>query len=252
MRQVEPRRRAADPLVEPRSYCSTPDWHVHDFSQVLFGLHGRAELEMNGHLYRTRALRGVIVPAGCRHDFAGDAVNCQLVVDLPIGSVAVPQALLDKPQEFAVPPQLDRALCLALANGVRQQRQHDWLLAVEAISVVGRLLTDMACDAVNFPVRRIETFLRCHMGHPVSTAELAAQFGWKPRRFHDLFCEAFGDTPQQYQSRLRLDRAVQLLSDQKLALAEIADRLGYSDQQSFTHRFSVRFGLPPGKWRSSS
>ncbi|MCW3478637.1 AraC family transcriptional regulator [Neisseriaceae bacterium JH1-16] len=250
MSKVEPMQRGDDPLVERRVYQTAPDWHVHSYCQVLFGLCGQAELEMNGHLYRTRALSGVIVPAGYRHDFVGDADNCQLVVDLPVGSVAVPHVLLDKPREFAIPPQIDKALRLAVASGTKRRRQYDWLLAVEVIGQAVQALDGVTGDAATFPVRRIESFLRSRMDRPVSTATLAEQFGWKPRRFHDLFCEAFGDTPQHYQARLRLDRALQLLSDQALPLAEIAARLGYSDQQAFTRRFSARFGLPPGKWRN--
>jgi len=250
MSEVEPRQRVGDPLVEQRVYQTDPDWHVHSYCQVLFGLNGQAEIEMNGHLYHTRTLSAVIVPADYRHDFVGDMDNCQLVVDLPVGSVAVPHVVLDKPREFAVPPQIDKVLRLAVASGTKRRRQYDWLLAVEVIDQVVQALASVTDGAATFPVRRIESFLRSHMDHPISTAMLAEQFGWKPRRFHDLFCEAFGDTPQHYQSRLRLDRALQLLSDQTLPLTEIAASLGYSDQQAFTRRFSTRFGLPPGKWRN--
>ena len=242
--------RGDDPFVEQRVYETAPDWHVHSFCQLLFGLQGQADIEMHGHSYHTGALKAVIVPAGYRHDFVGNVDNCQLVVDLPLDSIAVPHALLDKPREFTVPPAIDKVLRLAVARGIKRRRQYDWLLAVEVMDKVTQTLTGVSIDAAMFPVQRIDAFLRHHTDRPISTTALAEHFGWKPRRFHDLFCEAFGDTPQHYQSRLRLDRALQLLKDQSLPLVEIAASLGYADQQVFTRRFSTRFGLPPGKWRS--
>jgi AraC-like DNA-binding protein len=250
---AKPLKPGADPLVERRVYEQTPDWHRHGFCQLLFGLSGRAELEMQGHLYCTGQLNGVLVPAGCRHDFIGDRANCQLVVDLPLDSVALPQRWLDRPRAFTVPGWLDEHLRRMLA--VRQQqapaRQQDWLQAVTLVSHVVEALGGTAGDAAAFPVRQIDAYLRARLASPVDTAELAERFGWKPRRFHDLFCEAFGDTPHRYQARLRLDAATCLL-DAGVALAEVAGQLGFSDQAAFTRRFTERFGVPPGKWRQAA
>lgn len=243
-------RYEVDPRVEPRVYAAEPDWHRHDFCQVLFGLSGQSELEMDGHLYRTCTTSGVIVPAGCRHDFLGDAENCQLVVDLPLDSIAIPHALLDKPRAFALPTQLGGTLSrLAAACSQVRLRQHDWQLAVHAVGYAVTLLGGDPGDATVFPVMQIEAYLRSHLGHPLSTQALAKHFGWGVRRFHDLFCEAFGDTPFHYQSRLRLDEAVRYMANPALSLAEIAHLLGYADQQTFTRRFSERFGKSPGRWR---
>lgn len=244
------RHEATDPRVEPRVYEAEPDWHRHDFCQVLFGLSGQSELEMDGHAYRTCPTSGVIVPAGCRHDFLGDAQNCQFVVDLPLDSVAIPHALLDKPKAFALPRELGITLSRHAATfSPGRLRQRDWQLAVHAVGYVVKLLGGEPGDAAAFPVIQIEAYLRSHFERPLSSPALAAHFGWGVRRFHDLFCEAFGDTPFHYQSRLRLDEAVRLLADRALSLTEIAYSLGYADQQTFTRRFSERFGVPPGCWR---
>ncbi|VWC40263.1 AraC family transcriptional regulator [Burkholderia stagnalis] len=69
------------------------------------------------------------------------------------------------------------------------------------------------------------------------------------RRFHQLFVDAFGETPHRYLQRLRLDAAVILLADGRHALADIAGQVGFSDQSAFTHAFTKRFGIAPGRWR---
>ncbi|MES2208276.1 MAG: AraC family transcriptional regulator [Pseudomonadota bacterium] len=238
------------PFVEERVYQTIPDWHVHDFCQVLFGLQGQSELEIQGNLYRTYSMRGVIVPRGSRHDFVGNKENCQLVVDLPLSSIAIPHALLDKPREFAVPANVDNIIYQVNTLAFSKQRQYDWLLAVHLVDQIILSLGGNANDAARFPVKQIECYLRTHINRAVTTTELATHFGWKQRRFHDLFYHAFGDTPQHYHIRLRLDYALKLLSDPSNKLIEIADSLGYSDQQAFTHSFSARFGMAPGQWRA--
>jgi transcriptional regulator GlxA family with amidase domain len=96
----------------------------------------------------------------------------------------------------------------------------------------------------------VDAYLRANLDSPLRVAEVAGHFGWSVRRFQTLFAEAFGDTPHRYQTRLRLDRALQLLTQSTLPLAEIALASGYPDQTTFTRSFTRRFGQPPGAWRA--
>lgn len=239
-----------DPFIEQRVYDVQPEWHIHDFCQILFGLRGESILEMEGHMYRTCAMHGVIVPYGMRHDFVGNNENCQLVLDLPLISVAAPQSMLDKAQAFNLSSHTKKMLQM-LGSGAARPRQYNWLLAVQLIDQTLLSLGGVSNDFSQFPVKDIELFLRRNMHRSIYIHELATQFGWKSRRFHDLFYHAFGDTPQHYHTRLKLDYALKLLVNPTLKIVEIAHRLGYSDQQSFTHSFSARFGISPAKWRHS-
>jgi AraC-like DNA-binding protein len=81
-------------------------------------------------------------------------------------------------------------------------------------------------------------------------ADLAAHCGFGMRRFHQLFIEAFGETPHRYLQRLRLDTSLTLLADPRLSLADIALDIGFGDQSAYTHAFTRRFGLAPGQWRA--
>ncbi|SPC20501.1 helix-turn-helix domain-containing protein [Cupriavidus taiwanensis] len=103
-----------------------------------------------------------------------------------------------------------------------------------------------------FPLSAVDAYLRANLSAPLRVPELAGHFGWSVRRFQTLFAEAFGDTPHRYQTRLRLDRALQWLSNSALPLAEIALMSGYPDQTTFTRSFTRRFGLPPGAWRAAT
>jgi AraC-like DNA-binding protein len=47
----------------------------------------------------------------------------------------------------------------------------------------------------------------------------------------------------------RREESARLLCDQRLALVEVASKLGYSEQTSFTRAFKRWTGATPGSWR---
>ncbi|NIF74943.1 helix-turn-helix transcriptional regulator, partial [Burkholderia sp. Ap-962] len=107
-----------------------------------------------------------------------------------------------------------------------------------------------AGDAARLDFARIDRWLRTRLAEPLRVADLAAHCGFGIRRFHQLFVDAFGETPHQYLLKLRLDTAVLLLANPSCALAEIAADVGFADQSALTHAFTRRFGVAPGQWRA--
>lgn len=245
----------ADPQVDTRRYASEPDGHAHDFHQVVLGGDGGTELEVDGHLHRVDAGAGLVIPAGMRHDYRGLGDNRQLVVDLPAASVALPQSLFERPLAFPIDATLRRRVqpLLGLA-GERLARPRHWLLAAQFADDLARRLHDVSpgADVRRFPVARIDAWLRQRGAEAPSLRDLAARFGYGPRRFHDLFVDAFGEAPHRYLLRLRLDAALGLLGDAGRTLTDIAADTGFADQSAFTRRFTQRFGLPPGRWRCAA
>jgi AraC-like DNA-binding protein len=116
---------------------------------------------------------------------------------------------------------------------------------------VRALISDARLDeARGLDFARIDRWLRAQLSEPLRVADLAAHCGFGMRRFHQLFNEAFGETPHRYLNRLRLDAALTLLADPRETLSDIALTVGFADQSAFTHAFTKRFGMAPGQWRS--
>lgn len=247
----------ASPLVEPRRYQRRPFGHAHDYHQLLFGVDGETELEIDGHAYRVDRTQGLVIPAGHHHLCSGLPDNLQLVADFPSSSVALPARLMARPRMFAMDASFAvqvRRLAAAPA-GSGMAAQHAWQRAAALAGGLTRMLglDDRQADAAaRFPVAAVDHYLRAHLATPLRVDALAARIGWGPRRFHTLFCEAFGDTPHGYQTRLRLDQAVQWLMAGTMPLADIAAGVGYPDQTTFTRAFARRFGMPPAAWRSAA
>jgi AraC-like DNA-binding protein len=77
-------------------------------------------------------------------------------------------------------------------------------------------------------------YIRAHLERTLSLAELAAVAQMSPAHFARLFKGATGQTPHQYVTTCRMERAKHLLTETTLSLHEIGAQVGYADQSHFT------------------
>lgn len=83
----------------------------------------------------------------------------------------------------------------------------------------------------------------------VSLGELARAARISPQHFQRLFKRAFGDSPQQMATRLRLAHACFLLETSGQSVTEVCMAVGFSSLGTFSRRFSARYGCAPSKYR---
>lgn len=251
--------RIASPAIALRRYAACEASDVHDFHQVVLGVDGAMVMAVDGIGQRIDRHAAWLIPAGARHDYAGLGDNRQLVIDLPAASLAVPQRLFDHARAVSIDPALTSLVAQVAATAAqhdvpdgdaRQAAAHrfQWQAAARLCDA---LLDDagIAAPASGLDFARIDRWLRARLAEPLRIADLAAHCGYGMRRFHQLFVDAFGETPHRYLQRLRLDAAIVLLADGRHALVDIAGSVGFADQSTFTHAFTKRFGVAPGRWR---
>ena len=97
--------------------------------------------------------------------------------------------------------------------------------------------------------RRLAELLDARLGEDLGIADLADVCGSSPRNFHRAFQKTFGETPHRWRTRKRIERAKQLLADQRLRLVEIASQCGFADQSHFGRVFAYFAGCSPGAYR---
>ncbi|CAB3719454.1 HTH-type transcriptional activator RhaS [Paraburkholderia phenoliruptrix] len=248
------------PSVSLRRFGAVEASDVHDFHQVVLGLDGAMVMAVDGVAQQIDARSAWLIPAGARHDYAGVGENRQLVLDLPAATLAVPERLFDRARTVTVDAaftELVQRIASHAAQGAPADNLHIRRFHWDAAARLGAALvasTGMgsrgAEAAAGLDFARIDRWLRAHLSEPLRIADLAAHCGFGVRRFHQLFIEAFGETPHRYLQRLRLDTSLALLADPRHSLADIALDIGFGDQSAYTHAFTRRFGLAPGQWRS--
>ena len=111
-------------------------------------------------------------------------------------------------------------------------------------------------EALLFPPRReapeertdpwpvIVRYIEQHYMDPNLTAnEVAGVAGVDKTHLSRVFREHTGETYIEYLSRVRLERAMVLLTDTDMPVQEIVEAVGYYDHSSFRRKFKARYGI---------
>lgn len=91
--------------------------------------------------------------------------------------------------------------------------------------------------------------LHAHVDEGVPLADLARRAGLSRFHFLRLYRDAFGATPHEYLTRLRIARAKRLLAAEHGSVTEVCFEVGFSSVGSFSTLFAERVGCPPSVFR---
>lgn len=94
------------------------------------------------------------------------------------------------------------------------------------------------------PLKQIIEYIQENLDQNVSLAELAEIAKLSPYHFARLFKQSTGLPPHQYQIKCRVDRAKDLLKT-NLAIADIAQIVGFSSQGHLNYHFKRLVGITP-------
>lgn len=92
-------------------------------------------------------------------------------------------------------------------------------------------------------------WMAANCGRRITLAEAADRAGFSPFYFQRLFARAFGESPHEFLTRLRLERAKKILRMSSDPVTEICFDLGYESLGSFSSLFRREVGVPPSEFR---
>jgi len=97
---------------------------------------------------------------------------------------------------------------------------------------------------------RVKEYVAANLEGDLTIAQLAKVACLSPFHFARAFKAAVGQSPYQYVSAHRLERAKELLTRGEQSLLDIAIALNFSSQANFTRAFRQRTGMSPGRYRA--
>jgi len=101
-------------------------------------------------------------------------------------------------------------------------------------------------DLLNMDIlKRIKEFVLEHLDEPLDVACLAKMTHRSQFHFSRAFTRSVGVSPYRYVVHLRLQRAVEMVRDGSLSLAEIAAKTGFADQSHLTRWVRRVHGVSP-------
>lgn len=100
-------------------------------------------------------------------------------------------------------------------------------------------------------INRVIDFIEANIDKELSLKTLAGIASFSPFHFHRVFRAMAGETLNQFIQRVRVEKAaVQLLSNPKKSITEIALDCGFSGSATFARAFRDAFDMSASQWRS--
>lgn len=244
------------PTLTLRHYLEEPIAHSHDHAQLVFGLSGHLDLEVDGLGSQVRESSVMVLPFSAHHACGSrDGSRC-LVLDVPtehwvvhsLGEHAdASRRLLDKPARLALDSRQSQ-----LVQWLAHSPVGDPLIVQQgAVLLLASLNHPLAQPAPGrrLPYAAFNAHIERHVAHPLQVADLARIADLSAARLHARFIAECGQTPMDYIRSRRLQKALSLLKETPLPVGEIADRVGYSSQSAFAAAMLREFGATPGALR---
>jgi two-component system response regulator YesN len=98
-------------------------------------------------------------------------------------------------------------------------------------------------------IQAIKDYIDGHFQEDISLSTLSDRFNFSPQYIAKRFKELYGATVTTYVTNFRMDKAKSLLLHTEMTVAEIANQLGYSDENYFGKVFKKQEGLSPMHYR---
>jgi AraC-like DNA-binding protein len=105
-------------------------------------------------------------------------------------------------------------------------------------------------DATTFArLIRARDYLGACFRNRITLEHAAGQACLSPFHFNRVFTRAFGETPHEFVTRMRIEEAKKLLLAENQSVTDICLEVGYESLGSFSSRFRSLTGLSPAAFR---
>ena len=98
-------------------------------------------------------------------------------------------------------------------------------------------------------VKKAVRYINENIRNKIVLEQIAGEARLSPSYFHRIFCSAMNMTPVEYITKLRLDKARELLVKTSLPISEIALQCGFENIPYFNYVFKKHLKTSPGEFR---
>ena len=248
--------------------------HDHSFLELSYILRGEVLHTLDGQTTRLRAGDYVFIDRGSLHGYrtlsdSYDYFDClflpQVLDPALTGTVSLNAVLthyllhLDR-RLLADPAHLvfhdEDGAVLALLRRLQKElaarpagcREMCRCLLVEILLISLRSIADTDAPS-DTPAARLCAYAKAHFAEDISLSSLAAAMHYSLPHISRSFKAEVGVTFTQYVTALRVSQACRLLAESTLAVAAVAEAVGYHDTKSFAAQIKQKTGFPPAAFR---
>lgn len=115
---------------------------------------------------------------------------------------------------------------------------------------IGKYFEKERIDKAKNIVEIAQEYIQQEFSDPeICLEKTAMEIGLTTAYFSGLFKKETGEAFVEYLTRLRLEKAMQMLDETDAKIYEIAEKTGYSDAGYFSHVFKKKYGVSPIQYR---
>jgi AraC family transcriptional regulator len=153
---------------------------------------------------------------------------------------------------------LVQSVMLRMWDGMLGNLRYDQLLLDSALITMvvhlvqragGALEIDKPVVLPSWRLKRVFEYVDAHLDEELDVETLARLSGLSARHFSRAFTKQLGQTPHRWLMSRRTERALQLLADQQVSLADVAGICGFANQSHLTKVIKDETGYTPKRWR---
>lgn len=238
--------------------------HDHGYHQLILGVQGLAEFEVDGRGNLVSNQLGCLIPSSQSHVFSGVDFNEILVLNVPVQeqparaldeiSIKCSSDLFDKSGFFEVDPRVRQLLQLSV-NEMRAYPEDETLAHSFGICLLQLLSRHTprrgaaGCAGKRLNMEALDEYIEANLNQKMLVRDLALLACMSSSHFYCVFREETGVSPNQYITRKRLQRARHLLENTGLPLIEVSVQTGFSSQSAFASVFKKHHAITPRQYR---
>lgn len=99
-------------------------------------------------------------------------------------------------------------------------------------------------------MQKIEEYLRNHYQQDINLQEIADRFFLNREYISRKFKQEFNETITDYLTKIRIEKAKELLANPNMKIYEIAYHVGYQNEKYFSKVFKKQAGITPNEYRN--
>lgn len=106
--------------------------------------------------------------------------------------------------------------------------------------------------ATNYKFKRLNAgrdYIADNYQAPLSLSGIAKHSNMSPYHFLRVFKDTYGETPNEFLIRLRVEQAKKMLVTENFSVSEICEKVGYTSLGSFSSLFLKQVGMAPTLYR---
>jgi two-component system, response regulator YesN len=139
-----------------------------------------------------------------------------------------------------------------LLNEALERAVKEWKKGTSTNSVEEATVVDAKIEEEETIMKKIGEYLRENYQYEINLQEIADCFYLSREYISRRFKQEFNETITDYLTRIRVEKAKELLKNQHLKIYEIAYQVGYQNEKYFSKVFKKLVGSTPNDYRSTT